>query len=82
LHLKEITPYTRLIYSGNYRWKFRDNSWKVNSRDFISVSDLLVFIKWKGIRILEREPKRVYESGGKLRVIINNCMLELQMLKQ
>ena len=73
LHLKEITPYSRLIHSelftgGNSRITLESELRKeILSSDEI---DLLVsFIKWKGIRILERELKEFTDRGGKLRVI-------------
>jgi superfamily II DNA or RNA helicase len=73
LHLKEITPYTRLIHSelftgGNSRTTLESELRKeILSSDRI---DLLVsFIKWKGIRILERELREFTSRGGKLRVI-------------
>lgn len=78
LHLKEITPYTRLTHSelftgGNVGLSLESELKKeILSSDRI---DLLVsFIKWKGIRILENELRKFTERGGKLRVITTTYM--------
>jgi len=78
LHLKEITPYTRLTHSelftgGNAGLSLESELKKeILSSDKI---DLLVsFIKWKGIIILERELREFTERGGKLRVITTTYM--------
>lgn len=78
LHLKEITPYTRLTHSelftgGNVGLSLESELKKeILSSDKI---DLLVsFIKWKGIIILERELREFTERGGKLRVITTTYM--------
>lgn len=78
LHLKEITPYTRLTHSelftgGNVGLSLESELKKeILSSDRI---DLLVsFIKFKGIIILERELKEFTKRGGKLRVITTTYM--------
>lgn len=78
LHLKEITPYTRLTHSelftgGNVGLSLESELKKeILSADRI---DLLVsFIKFKGIIILERELKEFTKRGGKLRVITTTYM--------
>ncbi|GGA68031.1 type III restriction-modification system restriction subunit Res [Flavobacterium palustre] len=73
LHLKEITPYTRLIYSELFTGGNSGTTLESELRKEILSSDkidlLVSFIKWKGIRILERELREFTERGGKLRVI-------------
>jgi superfamily II DNA or RNA helicase len=78
LHLKEITPYTRLTHSelftgGNVGLSLESELKKeILSADRI---DLLVsFIKFKGIIILERELSEFVKRGGKLRVITTTYM--------
>jgi superfamily II DNA or RNA helicase len=78
LHLKEITPYTRLTHSelftgGNVGLSLESELKKeILSSDRI---DLLVsFIKFKGIIILERELREFVKRGGKLRVITTTYM--------
>jgi superfamily II DNA or RNA helicase len=78
LHLKEITPYTRLTHSelftgGNVGLSLESELKKeILSSDKI---DLLVsFIKFKGIIILERELKEFTSRGGQLRVITTTYM--------
>lgn len=78
LHLKEITPYTRLTHSelftgGNVGLSL-DSELK---KEILSANriDLLVsFIKFKGIIILERELQEFTKRGGKLRVITTTYM--------
>jgi superfamily II DNA or RNA helicase len=73
LHLKEITPYTRLIHSELFTGGNSGTTLESELRKEILSSDridlLVSFIKWKGIRILERELKEFTSRGGKLRVI-------------
>lgn len=78
LHLKEITPYTRLTQSelftgGNVGLSLESELKKeILSSDQI---DLLVsFIKFKGIIILERELREFTNRGGQLRVITTTYM--------
>lgn len=78
LHLKEITPYTRLTHSelftgGNVGLSLESEL----KKEILSSNrvDLLVsFIKWKGIIILENELRQFTERGGKLRVITTTYM--------
>jgi len=78
LHLKEITPYTRLTHSelftgGNVGLSLESELKKeiLSSNEI----DLLVsFIKFKGIIILERELKEFTQRGGRLRVITTTYM--------
>ncbi|NEW79025.1 MAG: DUF3427 domain-containing protein [Gelidibacter sp.] len=78
LHLKEITPYTRLIHSELFTGGNSGATLESELRKEILSSnkiDLLVsFIKWKGIRILERELREFTSRGGKLRVITTTYM--------
>ncbi|KUJ52309.1 DUF3427 domain-containing protein [Chryseobacterium sp. JAH] len=73
LHLKTITPYTRLIHSELFTGGNSGTTLESELRKEILSSnkiDLLVsFIKWKGIRILERELREFTDRGGILRVI-------------
>ena len=78
LHLKEITPYTRLCHSelftgGNVGLSLESELKKeiLSSNEI----DLLVsFIKFKGIIILEKELREFTQKGGKLRVITTTYM--------
>ncbi len=78
LHLKEITPYTRLIHSELFTGGNVGLSLESELRKEILSSnkiDLLVsFIKFKGIIILERELGEFTERGGLLRVITTTYM--------
>jgi superfamily II DNA or RNA helicase len=73
LHLKEITPYTRLIHSELFTGGNSGTTLESELRKEILSSDkidlLVSFIKWKGIRILESELREFTERGGKLRII-------------
>lgn len=73
LHLKEITPYTRLNQSELFTGGNLSISLESELRKEILSSnqiDLLVsFIKFKGIIILEKELIEFTNRGGKLRVI-------------
>lgn len=78
LHLKEITPYTRLTHSelftgGNFGLSLESEL----KKEILSSNkiDLLVsFIKFKGIIILERELEEFTKKGGQLRVITTTYM--------
>lgn len=78
LHLKEITPYTRLTHSELFTGGNAGLSLESELKKEILSSnqiDLLVsFIKFKGIIILERELKEFTKRGGKLRVITTTYM--------
>ncbi|MBK0369223.1 DEAD/DEAH box helicase [Flavobacterium agrisoli] len=73
LHLKEITPYTRLIHSELFTGGNSGTTLESELRKEILSADrvdlLVSFIKWKGIRILEKELTEFTNRGGKLRVI-------------
>lgn len=73
LRLKEITPYTRLVHSELFTGGNSGTTLESELRKEILSSDkidlLVSFIKWKGIRILERELREFTKRGGKLRVI-------------
>lgn len=73
LRLKEITPYTRLIHSELFTGGNSGTTLESELRKEILSSDridlLVSFIKWKGIRILEKELREFTERGGVLRVI-------------
>lgn len=73
LRLKEITPCTRLIHSELFTGGNSGTTLESELRKEILSSDkidlLVSFIKWKGIRILERELREFTERGGKLRII-------------
>lgn len=78
LHLKEITPYTRLTHSelftgGNVGLSLESELKKeILSADRIDF--LVSFIKFKGIIILEKALKEFTNRGGKLRVITTTYM--------
>lgn len=73
LHLKEITPYTRLIHSelftGGNSGISLESELKKEILSSNNIDFLVSFIKWKGIRILESELREFTERGGKLRII-------------
>jgi superfamily II DNA or RNA helicase len=78
LHLKEITPYTRLTHSELFTGGNTGLSLESELKKEILSSnkiDLLVsFIKWKGIIILEKELREFVKRGGQLRVITTTYM--------
>ncbi|MEM8520701.1 DUF3427 domain-containing protein [Flavobacterium sp. PL12] len=73
LRLKEITPFTRLIHSELFTGGNSGTTLESELRKEILSSDrvdlLVSFIKWQGIRILEKELREFTSRGGKLRVI-------------
>lgn len=78
LHLKEITPYTRLIHSelftgGNVGLSL-ESELKKEILSSNRIDFLVSFIKFKGIIILERELREFTERGGQLRVITTTYM--------
>lgn len=78
LHLKKITPYTRLSHSELFTGGNAGLSLESELKKEILSSnriDLLVsFIKFKGIIILEEALRDFTERGGKLRVITTTYM--------
>lgn len=79
LHLKEITPYTRLTYSelftgGSNTGLSLESELKKEILSSNKIDLLVSFIKFKGIIILERELKEFTQRGGQLRVITTTYM--------
>lgn len=78
LHLKEITPYTRLTHSELFTGGNSGLSLESELKKEILSSnqiDLLVsFIKFKGIIILEKEFEEFTKRGGRLRVLTTTYM--------
>lgn len=78
LHLKEITPYTRLTHSELFTGTSNGPSLGSELQKEILSSnriDLLVsFIKFKGVIILEPQLKEFVKRGGQLRVITTTYM--------
>ena len=79
LHLKEITPYTRLSYSelftgGSNTGLSLESELKKEILSSNKIDLLVSFIKFKGIIILERELKEFTQRGGQLRVITTTYM--------
>ncbi len=79
LHLKEITPYTRLTYSelftgGSNTGLSLESELKKEILSSDRIDLLVSFIKFKGIVILERELKEFTKRGGQLRVITTTYM--------
>ncbi len=85
LHLKEITPYTRLTHSELFTGGNSDTTLESELRKEILSSDridfLVSFIKWKGIIILENSLRKFTEQGGKLRVITTTYIWVLPIIK-
>ncbi|MDA8686132.1 DUF3427 domain-containing protein [Robiginitalea sp.] len=78
LHLKSITPYTRLTHSelftgGNVGLSL-ESELKKEIRSANRIDLLVSFIKFKGIIILERELEEFTRRGGQLRVITTTYM--------
>jgi len=79
LHLKEITPYTRLSHSelftgGSNTGLSLESELKKEILSSNRIDLLVSFIKFKGIIILERELKEFTQRGGQLRVITTTYM--------
>lgn len=79
LHLKEITPYTRLTHSelftgGSNKGLSLESELKKEILSSNRIDLLVSFIKFKGIIILERELKEFTQRGGQLRVITTTYM--------
>lgn len=79
LHLKEITPYTRLSHSelftgGSNTGLSLESELKKEILSSNRIDLLVSFIKFKGIIILERELKEFTQKGGQLRVITTTYM--------
>lgn len=79
LHLKEITPYTRLSHSelftgGSNIGISLESELKKEILSSNKIDLLVSFIKFKGIIILQRELKEFTQRGGKLRVITTTYM--------
>lgn len=79
LHLKEITPYTRLTHSelftgGSNTGLSLESELKKEILSSNKIDLLVSFIKFKGIIILERELKEFTQRGGQLRVITTTYM--------
>jgi superfamily II DNA or RNA helicase len=79
LHLKEITPYTRLTHSelftgGSNTGLSLESELKKEILSSDRIDLLVSFIKFKGIIILARELKEFTQRGGQLRVITTTYM--------
>lgn len=79
LHLKEITPYTRLTHSelftgGSNTGLSLESELKKEILSSNRIDLLVSFIKFKGIIILEHELKEFTQRGGQLRVITTTYM--------
>lgn len=79
LHLKEITPYTRLTHSelftgGSNTGLSLESELKKEILSSNRIDLLVSFIKFKGIIILERELRDFTQRGGQLRVITTTYM--------
>ncbi len=78
LHLKEITPYTRLtsseLFTGGNVGLSLESELKKEILSSNRIDFLVSFIKFKGIIILERELKEFTQRGGQLRVITTTYM--------
>ncbi|MCG9898525.1 MAG: DUF3427 domain-containing protein [Hydrotalea sp.] len=79
LHLKEITPYTRLTHSelftgGSNTGLSMESELKKEILSSNRIDLLVSFIKFKGIIILERELRDFTNRGGQLRVITTTYM--------
>jgi superfamily II DNA or RNA helicase len=78
LHLKEITPYTRLthseLFTGGNTGLSLESELKKEILSSNKIDLLISFVKFKGVIILEREFKEFTKRGGQLRVITTTYM--------
>ena len=78
LHLKDITPYTRLtqseLFTGGNVGLSLESELKKEILSADSIDLLVSFIKFKGVIILEREFQEFTQRGGQLRVITTTYM--------
>ena len=78
LHLKEITPYTRLtrseLFTGGNLGLSLESELKKEILSSNRIDLLVSFIKFKGIIILEKEFREFTNRDGKLRVITTTYM--------
>lgn len=78
LHLKEITPYTRLshseLFTGGNGGLSLESELKKEILSSNEIDLLVSFIKFKGIIILEPELREFTDHGGILRVITTTYM--------
>jgi superfamily II DNA or RNA helicase/HKD family nuclease len=78
LHLKEITPYTRLtqseLFTGGNSQISLESELKKEIRSANRIDLLVSFIKFKGIIIIERALEEFTQRGGQLRVITTTYM--------
>lgn len=78
LHLKEITPYTRLtqseLFTGGNAGLSLESELKKEILSSNQINLLVSFIKFKGIIILEKELREFTERGGQLKVITTTYM--------
>lgn len=78
LHLKKITPYTRLtqseLFTGGGLGLSMESELKKEILSSNRIDLLVSFIKWKGFRVLEQELREFTDKGGTLRVITTTYM--------
>lgn len=78
LHLKEITPYTRLtqseLFTGGNVGLSLESELKKEILSSNRIDLLVSFIKFRGVIILEKELQEFTKRGGKLRVITSTYM--------
>lgn len=78
LHLKKITPYTRLtqseLFTGGGAGLSMESELKKEILSSNRIDLLVSFIKWKGFRVLEQELREFTAKGGVLRVITTTYM--------
>jgi superfamily II DNA or RNA helicase len=78
LHLKKVTPYTRLtqseLFTGGGSGLSMESELKKEILSSNRIDLLVSFIKWKGFRVLEQELREFTGRGGLLRVITTTYM--------